>query len=221
MWMVARLQLTAAGEVLAVTRGMWSWLLRCAWHMASALSLLVGLSWVAAAGAVVAATAWSLRWGVQQLRSVVALEVRARRVWAPLLLRMVDITIAMVGPALGMPRGGKPVAGAKLEEQKDEKEEKPKDEKELEKQQEQQKADGAKEQKEVKQEGKEQVAAAAEGKEKSAVGQAAAAAVQAPKQAAAKAMSSIETVQAHLRGALMQLRSTVERLVPRCAAGRG
>ncbi|KXZ56863.1 hypothetical protein GPECTOR_1g779 [Gonium pectorale] len=108
VWMVGRLQLTAAGEVAAVTRGMWTWLLRCLAHLAAAAGLLVAMGWAAAGGAVVAGGAWALGSAVRQLRTAATLEVRARRVWAPLMLRSVDTVIALASPLLGkqgMPEG--------------------------------------------------------------------------------------------------------------------
>ncbi|GLI69122.1 hypothetical protein VaNZ11_013676 [Volvox africanus] len=99
-WMVGRLQLTAAAEVAAVTRGMWSWLLRCVAHLAAALGLLAAMAAAAAGGAFVAAGAWALASGVRQLRSASKLEVRARRIWAPIVLRAIDTVSAVAGPLL-------------------------------------------------------------------------------------------------------------------------
>ncbi|GIL42757.1 hypothetical protein Vafri_155 [Volvox africanus] len=99
-WMVGRLQLTAAAEVAAVTRGMWSWLLRCVAHLAAALGLLAAMAAAAAGGAFVAAGAWALASGVRQLRSAAKLEVRARRIWAPIVLRAIDTLSAVAGPLL-------------------------------------------------------------------------------------------------------------------------
>ncbi|EFJ52093.1 hypothetical protein VOLCADRAFT_120339 [Volvox carteri f. nagariensis] len=102
-WMVGRLQLTAAAEVAAVTRGMWSWLLRCVAHLGAALGLLAAMAMAAAGGAVVAAGAWALASGVRQLRMAATLEVRARRMWSPLALRAIDMVSALAGPLLRTP----------------------------------------------------------------------------------------------------------------------
>ncbi len=103
VWMVGRLQLTAAAEVAAVTRGMWSWLLRCATHLAAALGLLAMMAMAAAGGAFVAAGAWTLAGAVRQLRTAAVLEVRVRRVWAPAALQIVDTVMALAGPLVRPP----------------------------------------------------------------------------------------------------------------------
>ncbi|GLC44358.1 hypothetical protein PLESTB_000477800 [Pleodorina starrii] len=102
-WMVGRLQLTAAAEVAAVTRGMWSWLLRCLAHLSAAVALLAAMAVAAAGGAVVAAAAGALASVVRQLQTAAAMEVRARRIWAPLALRLVDTASALASPLLRAP----------------------------------------------------------------------------------------------------------------------
>lgn len=100
VWMVGRLQLTAAAEVAGVTRGMWSWLLRCLAHLAAAMGLLLALLAAAFGGTLIAAGAWVLASVVRQLRSAAKLEVRARRIWAPLAVRVVDSASALAAPLL-------------------------------------------------------------------------------------------------------------------------